>query len=438
MRGDLARKLNEASLTAFRKRLNDQTGYIHLLYHHKDDKPEVTIPVMENFLYAWALLRSKTAENILEAKNHLDKLLPFQAELGFPVYLHEFPQVKDRVLNFHIYALLAGILKGFQGVLGHELKGKIEAAMQRLFVNCQMSLSEFNVPFSAQVRAACAANDTAWLTALAANPAWHSTADLGTLIGSLYTVYPRLADSPWKGFWEQLQIDWHRNTMSYQGEAKLDYQNGYEPQATLLDLVMGVFYGTLSKRALADGPHLLQAPWIPQIDEEASEKYEPPFHLATNPFRCHFGSPERVHTLVCQGGNIRSLQITRDGDDVEMIFDLDTLPETEEKEKLREIVFFLDYADTHSITFNGSSSTTFQITDLVEINSPAFKATMQFELLEGSGQWMGHLMRGNRPGQIAAKGANRFQSYDWQIILRTLRRTSPCKIGCRLAFSAGA
>lgn len=434
MSAELYRKYNELALSFARKKKSDQTGYIHLYYSNKDDQPDQTIPVLENFLYVASLFRSKTAENIVEGKVHLEKLLSFQTEGGFPVYLHEFPQVKDRALCFHLYALLQGIVGEFHTILGSELKQKIEQAQGKLLSNCKASLTDFQVPLVAQVRLAAAQKNRAVLEKLAESLRYPSQADLGGILAALFSIYPTLSGTPWEPFWQEVQRHWHPGTLSYVGEGKQDHQQGFEPQATLLDLVMGLIYGKGSKRSMSETPHLFQAAWLPLIKTEETFSAEPSsIQIAENPFRCHWGTPERVHTLVCQGGNIRSKQVKRlDNNGVEILFELDHLPDTEDKEKLREIVFYLDYADAHAIRFNGHSSTTFQLQDPIEISSPPFKALLQFEVVEGSGQWMGHLMRGNRPSQIAAKGANRFQSYDWQIILRTLRRSENCKILCRI------
>lgn len=434
MKGEIIRKINEAALAYGKKKKSEQSGYLHLFYHSKDDQPDLTIPLLENCLYAWSLLLSKTAEQIAEGKALLEKLLHFQTEKGFPTYLHEFPEVKDRVLCFHLFSCFEGILSSFHAVLGPDLKGKLEASKKRLFQNCEEALRDFSVPTHAQVRVAVIVQDAQWLKKLSENPKWLSPNDLGAMLAALLTYYPNLSDSPWSSFWEGLQKDWHAGTMSYQGKSKQEYQNGFEPQATLLDMVMGVVYEQVSKRSLSEGAHLLQAGYLTGI-KISLPAVKTPFQITLDPFRCHWGSLERVHTLVCMGGNSRLIQATKQGNEVEMVFDLDPLPDTEDKERLREIVFYLDYAEAHAIRFNGASSNTFQMGDLIEIESHPLRGCLQFEVLEGSGQWMGHLMRGNRPNQIAAKGSNRFQSYDWQIILRTLRRTSPCKIGCRLMIN---
>ena len=69
---------------------NPRTGFIH--FHYSDETAFDTIPLYENACYILSLFRSHNAENILEAKELLRRLLHFQTEGGgFPTYLHEYP-----------------------------------------------------------------------------------------------------------------------------------------------------------------------------------------------------------------------------------------------------------------------------------------------------------------------------------------------------------
>ena len=73
-------------------------------------------------------------------------------------------------------------------------------------------------------------------------------------------------------------------------------------------------------------------------------------------------------------------------------------------------------------------ATTFQVNEEVEVDTDGLKFTLQFEVVKGSGQFLGHFMRGNRPQQIANKGSRRFEAFDQQIFLRTLRRDPECTV----------
>lgn len=100
-------KVVELNITAARKRKSKVTGFIHHCYEEENNKE--TIPVFENFCYVLALFRSRIAENILEGRALLEKLLAFQVEENFPVYLHEYPHCKDKTLLSRLRPILDAI-----------------------------------------------------------------------------------------------------------------------------------------------------------------------------------------------------------------------------------------------------------------------------------------------------------------------------------------
>jgi hypothetical protein len=51
---------------------------------------------------------------------------------------------------------------------------------------------------------------------------------------------------------------------------------------------------------------------------------------------------------------------------------------------------------------------------------------------EGEGRLFGHRMLGNRPAQLAVKGGERFNAYDWQIFFRTLDRSEKFRLRAKL------
>src|SRR4051812_26440911 len=114
-------KVVELALNAGRKRQSEVTGFVHLCYENPDHNRD-TIPVYENLCFALALLRSRTAENVLEARALLDKLLAFEIGGQFPVYLHEFPQCRFT----RAYPVISYILRDFHGVLGDKLRLRLQ------------------------------------------------------------------------------------------------------------------------------------------------------------------------------------------------------------------------------------------------------------------------------------------------------------------------
>src|SRR3569832_1741282 len=97
----------ELALRAGRARQSPQTGFVHHSYENLERSAE-TIPVYENFCFALALFRTKTVENVLEAKNLLERLLAFQTAEWFPLFLHDYPLVKSRKLEI----ILSGGARG--------------------------------------------------------------------------------------------------------------------------------------------------------------------------------------------------------------------------------------------------------------------------------------------------------------------------------------
>ena len=92
MEEDLVKKI---AMSAAKKRISSQTGFIH---YWRDDpylSRQDTIPSVENFIHAYALFRTKTVEHIQEGKALLEKLLAFEVDGNFPIYLHEFPKCAD-------------------------------------------------------------------------------------------------------------------------------------------------------------------------------------------------------------------------------------------------------------------------------------------------------------------------------------------------------
>ncbi|MBS0627500.1 MAG: hypothetical protein JSS09_04745, partial [Verrucomicrobia bacterium] len=115
---DQKRKIIELALQAARKRLSPQTGFVHLYTEEPYALRQDTIPVIENFYYVLTLFRSKLAQNIQEGKVLLDKLLNFEVEGNYPVYLHEFPSCVDSQLSSHLLPILFYLTRDFDFALG--------------------------------------------------------------------------------------------------------------------------------------------------------------------------------------------------------------------------------------------------------------------------------------------------------------------------------
>lgn len=477
------RMLIELAVNSGRKRKSQQTGYLHYCYNQVEGEPHLPIPLIENFLFALALLRSRTIENINEAKTILEGLLHFQnknpgddARGNFPIYLHDFPACKDRFIGVHVACAIYWILKQFHQVLGQELKKQLEEALLFAVKHSLHTYAEkINAPYPISVKIAAAAIATGqllgdvqlsdygskMLEVLKENPdeaSFYCPSALGSITASLLMVYPRLKESPWKFFWDHLEKTWHRGTASYAGPSLKEWQQGEEPQVTLYDLFCGYFSACFSQRALKESAVHLETALIPATDERFqvlnypltvqgvlkganwllhhAERFaysyiekgvidiNPTYEKGFHPFRLLWGDVQRVHTFVCQGGGAKTIQF----DKTEMTFTLEGPVEVEDREKNREVLFFLDAHEELEFLISDQKASTFQLGEVVSIKDKDLSLRLSFQLEEGEGRFLGHRMLGNRPAQLDNKGTARFNAYDWQIFMRTINRSHQCRI----------
>lgn len=205
--------------------------------------------------------------------------------------------------------------------------------------------------------------------------------------------------------------NWNQKLLAYLPE----WQEGSEPQVTLMDLYMGLFADKLSARAQRDNIVHLQAALL-QPEEPLPDEDEPSIVVQEGKFL--WGSPEQLHSLVIPEQHT-----------------LGPVPPEGDREKCREVSCYLNVEATDRILVEGIPATTFSLSDKVQFKSGPYTFTLTFELVEGSGDFVGHIARGNRPSQLALKGENRFRAYDWHIFLRTLRRTDPCRIQIHVSYT---
>ena len=489
-RSELMRQLIEMAIACGRKRKSAQTGYLHHCHGLNEQEPHLPIPLVENFLYALALLRSRMVENINEAKIVLEGLLHFQntqdgeiAHGNFPIYVHDYPVCKDRFTALHVAAAICWILKLFHQILGQELKARLEKSLSLAVRHVLKVHSEKAAPFPAAIKVAAVAINAGKLLAdngletqgnalledlhsQSEEMGWYCPEAIGEIMVALAMVYPRLGDSPWSAFWEYVQKTWHHKTGSYIGPALKEWQLGDEPQTTAYDLFLGYLSGNLSMRAKKDNlvhlevalipplEDLLPLPHYPQLYEgtingakwsvfqEQNYAYScvdqgaiainPVFAKGFHPLKLVWGDLQRVHTFVCQDGNTKSATFTPSGANIDIDCILGNLIEFEDREQSREVAFFFDACEGIEFQVAGHKSSTFQPDELLSLRSAGLSMQLTFYLKEGDGRFLGHRMMGNRPAQIGAKGPTRYNAYDWQLFLRTVRRSEECRVGVRL------
>ena len=287
------RTIVEKAVAYGRMRKSSQSGFLHFHYGTSEDAHHGTIPLQDNFLYVMALLRSRTIDNITEAKELLEKLLHFQIgdlypDAGaFPIYLHDFPQAKDRYLAVPIGIIFCYILRDFAHVIGQELRDRLRGALKRLVKYIDTIHTQTPPPFRLQVALAAlhvaagkiledkqmSEKGESILQTLEKTPnaAWYSPKTLGQVLSALSLVYPALKNSPWKDLWTFADMSWHRATGTYVGPPFCQWQVREELQVTLYDLFMSAHSGILARRAMRDSHTLLEAAIIYAGDDLLSD-----------------------------------------------------------------------------------------------------------------------------------------------------------------------
>lgn len=478
-REDALRTLIDLGLRYARSRQSAHTHYLHDCDHATDEEKRETIPLVDNVLFALLLFHQRTTESVTEAKALLDNLLHFQGPTGnFPIYLHEFPHSRDRFLGVQLLPSFYWILTLYGQVLGKELKARLEKATQQLLNHCLASQEEHIAPYpiALKIAASTKAIGTFWedrglitkgdillnkLQLQTAPSAWFSPTSLGEILVSLQLLYPSLTEGPWHSFWQHLSDTWYSSACCYVGPGVKEQQASLEPQVTLYDLFLGYFYGTFAERALHPQSVHLQAALIrPSSDALPTPSYpleltgkvgEREWLVQQNPhygysalarrgesnpatehlqhtFKLVWGSPTHTHTFVCQGGKHTLTTFKPIPNGVEFYFTLAECVSVEEREKSREIGFYFDVQEKVETTVNQQKTNTFKLGERVDIQAGALTLHATFSLEEGEGRFIGHFMRGNRPAQLPLKGSRRFDAYDWQLFLRTLARSSHCKL----------
>lgn len=494
-KNEVMKQLIEMAILSGRKRKSVQTGYVHHFHGGQDSEPQQSIPLIENFLYAYALLRARTIESVNEAKGILDGLLYFQnghsrdISFGnFPIYLHDYPVCKDRFTGVHVGMVLCLILKQFHQILGQDLKSRLEKSLglvvdhifpardekERSYVlDIKLGVLFFaageilqNPKVAEKGNAILEEKSFQSDEALNKEEAWYCPESLGEIAVALSLVYPSLKDCPFIGFWQHLTATWHKETASYIGPSLKEWQYAEEPQVTIYDYLMGYFSGAFSARAKKDQLVQLKcvliqlsedviaetelpatykgnykdAKWVIynagrfaySCIDEGSFEVNPVYAKGYYPFKLLFGDLQRAHTFACQNGNAKTITFEPCGNEISIDYQLGHLIEFEDRENSREVAFFIDIQDSSSFDVEGEKSSTFILEELLTLSFSNLKLELKFDVsdveVKKLGRFLGHRMLGNRPAQIAAKGMQRYNAYDWQVFLRTVRRPEECRV----------
>lgn len=399
-------KAIDLAFHAARKRQSPRTGFVH--FFPMDETVSDTIPIFENFCFVLALFRQKTAETVLEGKELMDRLLDFQAPNGnFPIYLHEYPRTWDKLMPLKIAPVLVQILRHFGSVLNSETKEKIEKVLSKAL---KFMEGHILAPLWQHRYLRLLGKPTAFTPATAEE--WFET-----------IVSDQLSQEP--VFTKN--IPYNSKLQVFTGD--LGLQEKGEPRAVVVEWLCAESEGYLM-RLLRDHPHQIYAALLFPL---ASEKTEDPStvlaELKNGGMRILWGGSS-LHSLVIPSGKI----VHKEEKEAILDFDLDQTPEWG-REDLFEILAFCDLSSETNILIEGQRGTVFSLGQKILIHTPFLQIELLFTLIEGTADFCGQISRANRPNQIACQKNLLYEVFDWQIGLRTLRRSASCKVRLKLIMT---
>jgi hypothetical protein len=296
---------------------------------------------------------------------------------------------------------------------------------------------------------------------------WKSTKELGEVLVGLQMVYPSIAQSCWNPLWRYLQQTWHPQTGCYIGPCLREWQQGEAPQNSLYDLYLAYFSKHFPKRLAKLGIVHLKGILIQPTDDEflipaqpfttkgkikaqnwlitsdVSKAYtvlekhqqvDPSVEKTYTPFRLVWEDLKNSYSWVCQGGLYDKVDYKIEENRIILLFEVNRELTGDDRDKRREIEFFIDFHPDVGIKYQNQTVNTFKVDQEIHVSLPGLKAAIVFRVMEGKGDFLGHLMRSNRPSQIEIKGENRFKSYDWTLFLRSIRREGPCRMQVEITF----
>lgn len=419
------KELTKISLETARHYQSKETGFVH--YSFANEQSRETIPIFENICFALALFRTHIAEQVLEGKALLTKLLHFQSASGaFPDYLHEYPAIHRPFHNLQILFPLYQIHCHYRKILGDELKEKLIQALERL------SRYIDTLPLRGlQIYQKKAFDHIFYAAERPPFPdeGLYTEKDFGKAILAAELLNDEV-HVPWK--------------LRFIGAPFKQWVKEFESKLTHLDLLLrpnidskdpilihaSLFYPTQIIPIEPAKVHSKDYTWLVKCSDTfhllAIESFKPPeqplsagFHI----FKLFFGE----HNLVCQETKFAIIsKITENS----LIMDFN-YPEDrpKEKNKLTELSFFLNHQPKIDLLIQGMKATTFSLNDPIMFD----RFTLSFSLFEGDGDLFGHLYRGNRPSQTSTKVKTDHDAFDWKISLRTISRSA--NLGLRMKLT---
>lgn len=379
-------KLLDLCLAACKERQSSKTLFLHL--HPQDLDCRDTIPIFENFCFALALFKQKTQESVLAGKELIERLLQFQtADGNFPTFIHEYPKAWDPHLSLKIAPVFVHICRDFGSVLSPQFIEKLKSALSKMIIK-------------------------------PVNPIWEHRYQ--ALQGIRPVIPSNLQPSQWfdwivsdQLFEKNLQYPIPFNSYLQLLIEKTRHFEKDLPKPLAIEYVLAEKEG-FGARLLEKHPEQIYTSLLYPFS--TSEEFTDKILWQNDPLQI-FWQGQSLLSLVSPQAYFK---------DSCFIFDLEG--SVDPLKDPFEIEFFVTLKPEISLFINQEKSMVFNFKDTVSIISSTLKIDLIFELISGKGDFLGHISRGNRVGQISCKNNHLYDAFDWHIGLRSLRRLEPCKI----------
>lgn len=419
------RDLLNHSLIEGKARKKKETQWVHYCYEGEGD---TTIPIYENSCFILALFRSKKVEAMLEAKKRLDHLLDFQVSSGlFPTYLHEFPRATHRHLAIHLLVPFFWIQTHFKNILEKPLLEKFEKSLEKLYAFCIDAEKERPFPPSLTVK----------LRAFEGHFNIKATPPTSLIDWENWILAAQMVGKEDCHLVQTCLRGWHLQFETAIFEGAQVFQEGPFPAITLFDLLMCIYLKKRPSHRFFNDRHIafLRAAVIFPSDTLFYEEKSPPYSLTISNqsdakgkkgfhlFRLLWSFSNSPHSLVCQSAEVCTIYEGFEKNHYVLNYKNSAFKESDQE----EVYFYLD--ETATLLVDGDKSTLFTLGNTLSIQTEKQTIQLQFYLLEGEGTFCGHIGLGDRPCQLKKE---RFKSFDKEITLRTIRRSSQLKIGFQL------
>jgi hypothetical protein len=475
---DITRHIIERAVQSARSLLSPQTGFVHYHPNVLDGQSAQSIPIYENLLYCLALFRTKTHDNIQEAKILFEKLAFFQQldrDLecfgSFPLYLHEFPFCRDYLQSVKCIAPLYWIYKDYHHVIPETSRAKLKRSLFALVEFCTLLLKEIRLPLWARIKAIASSMAVAHLfdqTDLIEKAkqllptldlskdasSWNDPQNLAELVSSFHMIKDLIDASYFVPLWEHISYCFAYESKTYVGPGVHIEQQGKIAKTVLLDYYMWAFTQQIRKDKDIVGIDALQGASV--FPENCLKPIALPIHTSgiTDQFSwlvhqekewafsCIRGSCEPQNTFgffpfyFVAGPHSLCMQLFKGEvesfsyEGSKLLFIINFSPDIflEGKDKNKMLSICLDDTNQNKILVEGIAATTFELENSLTIELGSLRLSCTMRLFEGAGRVMGHISRANRSAQLLARGKDKYSAFDQMIALRAIRGNEALKI----------